>query len=216
VSPSEPPPDPWASPSEPPPDPWQNAPARAATGGPAFGDLVAALRDVQDLVAGTSPPDAVVEAARAALVDLAVLLRPWGADEWTTPAGKRPDLPGRGHPLLPPFVAEHETDRTISGRVRFTRFYLGGNGAAHGGTIPLLFDDVLGRLGNSGGRRRARTASLLVNYRKVTPIGPELRVEGRIEREEGRKRFMSGRLLHDGELVADAEGLFVVLLPGQP
>ena len=199
-----------------PPDPWQNATAEAPSGGPRFGEMIAALREVQDLVAGTSPPEGVVEAATKLLGDVAALLGPWQTDEWSTPAGKRHDLPGRGHPLLLPLVVDDQGDDTIEGRVRFTRLYLGGNGAAHGGTLPLLFDEVLGRLSNSGGRRRARTAYLHVNYRRVTPIGPELQVQGRVEREEGRKRYMSGRLLHDGEVVADAEGLFVILLPGQP
>ena len=197
------------------PDPWQNEPP-SANGGPAFGGLIEALRSVQDLVNGSNPPDDVVAAAAHRLVEVEGLLRPWLAGEAESLAGKRPDLPGRGHSLLLPFVVEEESTRRISGRVRFTRFYLGGNGAAHGGTIPLLFDEVLGRLSNSAGRPRARTAYLHVNFRRITPIGRTLRVEATVDSEEGRKRYLSGRLSDGDELVADAEGLFVVLLPGQP
>ena len=81
--------------------------------------------------------------------------------------------------------------------------------------MPLLFDDVLGRLSNSSGGPPARTAYLHVNFRRITPIGPELQVEATFDREEGRKRYLSGRLTKDGVLLADAEGLFVVLEPGQ-
>jgi hypothetical protein len=71
-------------------------------------------------------------------------------------------------------------------------------------------------LGNSGGRTRARTAYLHVNYRAITPVDHELVLRAAIGREEDRKRFVTGTL-HDGErLVADAEGLFVELRPGQP
>ena len=71
-------------------------------------------------------------------------------------------------------------------------------------------------MSNSAGRPRARTAHLEVNYRKITPIGPELTVEASVDGEEGRKRYASGRLLHGEELLADASGIFVRLLPGQP
>ena len=95
-------------------------------------------------------------------------------DEDAAPIGTRLDLPGRGHPLLLPFVAEEWTESAVRGRVVFSRIYLGGNGAAHGGTVPLLFDEVLGRLNSSGGRTVGRTAYLHVNYRHITPIGREL------------------------------------------
>ncbi|MHB1711905.1 MAG: PaaI family thioesterase [Acidimicrobiales bacterium] len=80
----------------------------------------------------------------------------------------------------------------------------------------MLFDDVLGRLANSVGGGIGRTAYLKVNYRKITPIGVELQVEGSVDQVEGRKRWVSARLLDGDTLIADAEGLFVELLPGQP
>jgi acyl-coenzyme A thioesterase PaaI-like protein len=198
------------------PDPFQNSSTSVVAGGSAFGDFLAAVREIQDLVAGTRPPPEVLEEMTRRLHSLAELLRPWIVEESRVLAGKRPDLPGRGHPLLLPFVVDHQTDQTVTGHVQFGRFYLGGNNAAHGGAIPLLFDEVLGRLSNAAGRSRARTAFLHVNYRSITPIGAELRVEARLDREEGRKRYISGKLLHGDEVVADATGLFVALRSGQP
>src|SRR5690606_13965892 len=145
---------------------------------------------------------AAEEAVRAA----SDVLRRWPVDEREAPAGKRRDLPGRGHPLLLPLVVDEETPEALHGRVTFTRAYLGGNGAAHGGTPPLRFDEVLGRMVNAWGRPAARTAYLHVNYRAITPIGPELRVEATFDGEEGRKRWLSGRLYHGDVLLADAEG----------
>ncbi len=115
-----------------------------------------------------------------------------------------------------PAIIEEETEACVRGRVTFRRFHLGGNGAAHGGTLPLFFDDVLGRLSNGVDRRVARTAYLHTNYRRITRVGVELHFEATVDRIEGRKRWASGRLFEGDQLVADAEGLFVELRPGQP
>jgi len=199
------------------PDPFQNRAPDAHTGGRPFATFLERLREVQDLVAQAAPPEDVLAEAEAALARVGDLLRPWAAPESRVPPGHRLDLPGRGNPLLPPFLIDEETADTVRGRVRFTPYFVGGNHAAHGGALPLFFDDILGRLSNAHGRAPARTAYLHVNYRRITPIGPELSFDARIDREEGRKRFLSG-VLHDagGHVVADADGLFVVLLPGQP
>jgi acyl-coenzyme A thioesterase PaaI-like protein len=101
--------------------------------------------------------------------------------------------------------------------VRFPRFYLGGNGAAHGGAHSLLFDDVMGRVMNHHRSGVARTAKLTINYRRITPIEVELTYDVTVDRVSGRKRFGSGRLYDpSGAVVADCEALFLELLPGQP
>jgi acyl-coenzyme A thioesterase PaaI-like protein len=62
----------------------------------------------------------------------------------------------------------------------------------------------------------ARTAYLTVNFRQVVPVGVSMRFEASVDRVDGRKRFVTGRL-YDGEtLLADGEALFVELRPGQP
>jgi hypothetical protein len=200
------------------PDVWhtRRLPADDTLGGPDFGRLVAAMRLLQTRLNAASPPDDVVAATAERLEAIAADLAPYEVPEGHGPVGRREDLPGRGNPLLPPVVWEERSAEVARGRVVFSRYYLGGNGAAHGGTIPLLFDEVLGRLANSADRPPARTAYLHVNYRNITPIDRELVIEARYEREEGRKRWSSGRLLDGDLLLADAEGLFVQLLPGQP
>ena len=174
------------------------------------------MRALLDLTASTQPPDDVVSDAADRLEEVAAMLRPHRVAENAAPAGARLDLPGRGHPMLIPLVVDSWTDDEAHARVTFRRAHVGGGGAAHGGTVALLFDDVLGRLANTGRRTPARTAYLHVNYRAVTPIDVELRVEATVDREEGRKRYATCRLFRGDVLVADAEGLFVQLLPGQP
>ena len=198
------------------PDPWRVRHFDPFIGGAEFGDLLAAMRDLQDNFVGANPPPEVVNDLTSRVHALTTEFARWQADEYQTPAGMRNDLPGRGSALLVPVIIEEQDAQHVIGRVTFTRFHLGGNGAAHGGTVPLMFDDIVGRLVNGADTPVARTAYLHVNYRRITRIGVELRIEATVDRVEGRKRWASGRLWEGELLVADADGLFVELRPGQP
>ena len=184
-------------------------------GGPDFDRMIEALRLVQERITAASPPDEVVAETSGLLEKLAATLGPYEVDESRQIAGRRMDLPGRGQALVPVLDIDDWDEQHVRARVTLGRFYLGAGGAAHGGVLSLIFDEMLGRLANTG-RTRSRTAFLHVNYRNITPIGPELRVEAHVDRVEGRKRFLTGAIYHDGTLTAAAEGLFVELKPGQP
>jgi acyl-coenzyme A thioesterase PaaI-like protein len=105
----------------------------------------------------------------------------------------------------------------IHGWARFHRFHLGRNGAVHGGAIGLLFDSVLGMTSAviTGGPRQ-RTAYLHLNYCRIVPIEQELQIDAGVDRVDGRKIFVSGRLSDGGAVLCEASGLFVLLKPGQP
>jgi hypothetical protein len=206
--------------------PWPDADVEADTnwderapaprGGVEYAALHNAQRLLQDRLAGAALPPALAKDVTEQLLDLTELLAAHQVGEPDRHDGWRPDLAGRGHPLLPPYFIEEEAETRLSGRVTFTRFYLGGNGAAHGGAHPLLFDDVLGRVMNHHQPSVARTAFLKVNYRRVTPLDVELSFEATRDRVDGRKRWGSARLFDSsGALLSDAEGLFLQLLPGQ-
>ena len=145
-------------------------------------------------------------------------MAPVGWPEFHGPAMRRIDRPGRGSALNVPTMLVEQTDTTAHGTVVFRRFHQGGGHAAHGGIIPMLFDDVLGRLANMSRQSPgvSRTAYLHVNYRAVVPVGKELTWDGVVERCEGRKIFTTGRLLDGDKVLADADLLFVALKPGQP
>lgn len=198
------------------PDPWRNRVDVSDRGGAGYAELITATREYLDALAAANVASDDSAKVAALLQQATAELQHFAAAEDVAPIGTRLDLPGRGHPLLLPFVVDEWTESTVRGHVVFGRFHLGGNGAAHGGTLPLLFDEVMGRLNSGGGRTVGRTAYLHVNYRNITPIGRELQLEASLDRIEGRKRFITGRLRDGDTLVADAEGLFVELLPGQP
>jgi len=185
-------------------------------GGDDFAAVYAAERLVQDRFAGAALPPEVARDVTERLRQLAELLAGHQVPEAERHDGWRPDLPGRGLPMMPPYVLDDESEDTLRGRVTFTRFYLGGNGAAHGGSHPMLFDDVLGRVMNHHQPGVARTVSLTVNYRRITPIDVELTFEATRDRVEGRKRWGTARLFDPaGAVVADCEAFFLQLLPGQ-
>ena len=83
--------------------------------------------------------------------------------------------------------------------------------------LPLLFDSVFGMVIHAAGRPISRTAFLHVEYRKVTPIGTPLTATGWIREAQGRKAFVNAELRDpDGNLLAEANGLMILLLAGQP
>lgn len=195
--------------------PWP--PISSKPGGDAYARRHAAQRLLQDRLTGAAmPPDVELDVATK-LDELNALLADHQVGESDRYDTLRVDLPGRGHPLIPPYLVDEVAPGVVSGRITFSRFHLGGGGAVHGGAQPLFYDDVLGRVANEGHEITARTAYLKVDYRRVTPLDVELHWDATLDRVEGRKRYATGRLTDaDGNVLAVAEALFVELLPGQP
>ena len=187
--------------------------ADSGKGGPEYARMIEAMRSFLDTVAGAKPDTGTINRLTGDLRRWEAELAQAQVSEREQLFGRRPDLPGRGQTMLPAFVVAESGDNGIRGSVTFGRYFLGGGGAAHGGAITLLFDDVLGRVANTGGRRPARTAYLNVDYRAVTPLDTELTLTGAFVKEEGRKRFVRGELRNGETLCAEAEALFIELLP---
>nr|WP_246600901.1 PaaI family thioesterase [Skermania piniformis] len=190
---------------------------QAADTGPDFGPFIEAMRTLQDLAVSVDAPDEVYGAALSHAQAMIDLLDPYRAPEGESPAGRVLDLPGRGSLLMVPWQVEYFGPDLVRSRGSFRRYHVGGNNAVHGGVIPLLFDEMFGFTSFMAKRSVSRTGYLHVNYRKVTPIDTPLVVESRVDRIEGRKTFVVAELRdEDGTLLADAEGLMIKLLPGQP
>lgn len=180
-----------------------------------YGAMIDALRMLLDQIAGSRPSGELVLDAERRFAELTRQFGKFQVEERSHLFGRLTDAPGRGQVMAPAIAVDEHTTERASGHVTFGRFYLGGNGAVHGGAIPLAFDELMGRLANTG-RSPSRTAYLHVNYRSITPIEKYLAIEAYFDSEEGRKRILRG-VIRDGDTVcADAEGLFVALRPGQP
>jgi hypothetical protein len=195
---------------------WQEPAVRGPGGGAEYGDMITALREFLDHVAAAAPDAATTVALTHDLTSWAERLARSAVPERRQIFARRLDLPGRGQTMSPSFIPVTGDHEHVEGTVTFGRYFLGGGGAVHGGAIPLLFDEVLGRLAISGDRAPARTAYLHTDFRSITPVGVELAVRAWFISEQGRKRILRAQLSHGDTLCAEAEGLFVELRPDQP
>jgi acyl-coenzyme A thioesterase PaaI-like protein len=195
---------------------WQEPTVRSPGGGPEYGDMIVALRAFLDDVAAAAPDAATTVALAHDLREWSDRLTPSAVPERKRIFARRLDLPGRGQTMSPNFIPVAGDHDSVHGTVTFGQYFLGGGGAVHGGAIPLLFDEVLGRLSSSGSRTPARTAYLHTDFRSITPVGKELTVRGWFVSEQGRKRLLRAMLTHGDTLCAEAEGLFIELRPDQP
>lgn len=119
---------------------------------------------------------------------------------------------GLANPLAPPITISRSGERSAIASVTFGSAYEGPPGSVHGGFVAACFDEVLGFVQSLGGNP-GMTGTLTVRYRRLTPLHTELIIEGELLRIEGRKIFTEGRILADGTVTAEAEGLFISIDP---
>jgi acyl-CoA thioesterase FadM len=192
------------------PDPRRETPSVAG----AWGEMIVALRGFLDTVAGVKPDEATILALKDQLNGWTERLEPHIVEEREQLFARLLHEHGRGQTASPALVVERHEPGDFRGHVTFGRYFLGVNGAVHGGVLPLMFDEVLGRAAALPGER-LRTAYLKTDFRALTPLDTRLEVRGWLERQEGRKFFVRGELRHGDVVCADAEGLFVALKPEQ-
>jgi acyl-coenzyme A thioesterase PaaI-like protein len=184
---------------------------------PELARFMAAMRRLQDIAVSTSPDEAVWNDTAALIEDVCARLEEHKAPEGVAPAGRARDLPGNGHPLMPPWQVVKSGPDEVTMRGHFTRFHVGGNGAVHGGVIPLFYDWHFGMVVSAAGRPDSRTAYLHVDYRQVTPTDEPLLSRAWIDSVDGRKLFVRATMTDvDGNVLSEASGLMVKLLPHQP
>jgi acyl-coenzyme A thioesterase PaaI-like protein len=116
---------------------------------------------------------------------------------------------GALNPLAPKVTVDVAADKSITGEVTFTEAYNGPPfDTTHGGVVALVYDDLLGMaaLAAAGG---GMTARLTVNYRRRTPLFVPIQFTAWLEEHEGRKFVARGEMRHAGELLSEADGLFI-------
>ena len=182
---------------------------------PGFGRFVTAMRRVQDLAVCADAPD--WNAAADRVEELIGYLAPHEKPHSEAPAGRVATLPGAGSVLMAPWQIRTFTPDVVEVGVQFSSYHVGGNNAVHGGVVAMMFDVMCGIIIHSINRPISRTAFLHVDYRNITPIDVPLTIRGWASKVEGRKTFVNAELTGpDGTLLAEANGLMVRLLPGQP
>ena len=118
---------------------------------------------------------------------------------------------GFANPVAPPVLVE-VADGGLRGSAYFDYQYEGPPTCVHGGVIALVFDELLGAANIAAGSP-GMTGTLTVRYRRPTPLRTELRLEARCIGRQGRKITTWGGIYRGDELLAEAEGIFIELVP---
>jgi acyl-coenzyme A thioesterase PaaI-like protein len=192
-------------------------------------EAAAAIRRINAVAVGHPVPDTVMSEAARALEDVAILLesnavnakrsrrQPVASAE---PEDLFPTSPviGPANPISPPAqvwsVEGEGGQREIRGRVSFDYQYEGPPTCVHGGVIAELFDELLGAA-NIIADHAGMTGTLTIRYRRTTPLLAPLDLVARCTGTERRKIFTWGGIYHEGELTAEAEGIFIAMQPGR-
>lgn len=211
-----------ASPSPPAPDGDESDDERLAASRRAG----AAARDLIGLMVGSNASTDVLDEVADALEAVNDRLRPYrvssrfegtaGLSIMALGSGERERLfehhpfAGRSNPLAPPLLMEETDDGLVAATVTYDHRHEGMPNMVHGGVLAAAFDLVCAAAATRAASRPAPTGRLTIRYRIPTPLHRELRYEGRLAKHEGRKIVTIGTVSVDGEVTAEAEGLFIM------
>ena len=192
--------------------------------------LADALRPLITMTVSGTPDDdallAVAEVVERLGTELAAgagtdrrLRQPPDPDRPTVEYFPSSPIAGFLNPIAPPVRLEYvEGADGGPAEVRATAWfdypYEGPPSCVHGGVIAATFDEILGAVimvtGNPG-----MTGTLSVRYRKPTPLRTDIRLEARYLGRDDRKIRTWAGMYHDDVLTAEADGLFIEVLPRQ-
>ena len=184
----------------------------------ALGRLVDAVRTLNERVCAVSDDKETLDAIAEQVNELSAKMNPsqYGRPLPLFDFDKRDDLnnflsygfiKGNFNPLAPPMHIDDSGERVI-GTCTLGLPYEGPPKSVHGGWISATYDQMLA-FANLKRGMGGYTAWIKVEYRKRTPLHEELRFETWTDRVEDRKVFAKGICTLNGELLSEAEGLFI-------
>jgi hypothetical protein len=203
--------------------------AAESTGDEPLNRLASAMRRITSVVVGQPIGDDDLSAAAGELAALADRLESAAPGEKRSrpqpgafghPQDNFPTSPvvGYANPVAPPVdvwaVVGENGQREIRGTVTFGFPFEGPPTCVHGGIIAELFDELLG-LANIVATQPGMTGTLKIRYNRPTPLLAPLDLVARLTGREGRKIYTWGGIYHDGVLTAEADGIFIEVIPGQ-
>jgi acyl-coenzyme A thioesterase PaaI-like protein len=183
--------------------------------------LADAVRDLVDATIRTTVDDDEVRAVHAELDALVARLR---ASQLPGPAGVRFNsdrrawhwgnaVIGSHNAIALPMDVVHDGPGRTHADIVLGAAYEGPPGLVHGGVTAMMLDHLMGETA-SGMLRPTFTGTLTMRYRRGTPLGP-LRLEGHIDREEGRKVFVVATISDAEGVTVEADGVFIEPAFGQ-
>lgn len=112
-----------------------------------------------------------------------------------------------GHGLRLHFL--QAPDGTIVCPATISSDFEGHPGFLHGGIIATLLDETMSKSVRAKGLT-AMTRHMEVHYLRPVPSGTPIRLEGRVERSEGRKHWAEATIFdQEAKVLARAKGLFI-------
>ena len=183
----------------------------------AYGPLAAAVRELVDAtIRSTVPP----EEAALALAEVEAVVKRLRSQQISGSAGVRFNSEGRAwnwgnavvglrNAIAPPLEITHVRSGLAYAEVDLGAAYEGPPGLVHGGATALLLDHIMGETAAAAFTRVTFTGTLTMVYRRGTPLGP-LRLDARIDREEGRKVWVVASIGDAEGPTVEAEGIFII------
>jgi acyl-coenzyme A thioesterase PaaI-like protein len=121
---------------------------------------------------------------------------------------ERSPFSGRGNALATPLHVDFVGDE-LRAHATYSAAYEGPPGTVHGGHVMGAFDDLLG-VAQAASGQAGFTGTLTVRMVARTPLHKRIDYQAGVESVSGRKVTVWGRSYCDGELLAEATGIFVV------
>jgi uncharacterized protein (TIGR00369 family) len=104
-------------------------------------------------------------------------------------------------------------DGTVVCPANIPASFEGHPGYLHGGIIATLLDETMSKAVRARGLT-AMTRHLEVDYKRPVPSAAPIRMEGRIDRSEGRKHWVEAWIFDENNVtLAHGKGLFVEVRP---
>jgi len=182
-------------------------------------------------VAAVAPPEVLADLAGrvdALAAELAALIPDTG-DRPVARYNDDPDLPkdasaladrmpydmivGAANPVSPPMTIEVDGEKAVC-HATFPAPFQGAPGCVHGAALAAAFDIVLTAANMIAGAA-GPTVSLTITYKKPTLITRPVVFEGWVTRTEERRTYSQGRVVQDGVVTVEAEGVFAVVDPAR-
>jgi acyl-coenzyme A thioesterase PaaI-like protein len=181
----------------------------------AYREMLTAVRGFQNAVVQANPSLEQLEQMTSSLQQMQAMLEAQAVPEVERWYGRGGGRDGKLQLVTPQLIFEKVEDDRIQAHTVAGEFYIGMNGAMHGGIVATIFDAILGRMAAGTQGLVCRTAYLTTEYKAITPLNQRLDLVAKLESVERRKRFVTGQLWHGDTLCAKADALFVEMLPGQ-
>ena len=88
--------------------------------------------------------------------------------------------------------------------------YQGFDGVVHGGIVAAFLDEIMAQAVKKL-KQKAVTGTLTVKFRKPCRTNEKIQIRGRVLDINGRIIKTQGEIIQDHEVIAEGEGIFVIL-----